>query len=143
MRILIATVGLAAFVAGCATPTPTPVPTAELLVAGTVRQDCGSWGGCAYFIAIEGPGGSWRAEFGYDGEGEELAGAEGLPRTVPPGTYTLTLSSFHVSDHIVNGVRELESADATCSTTLNVRGDQPILIQGTFDKGSCEVRVTA
>jgi hypothetical protein len=159
MRTLVATVALAAFVAACATPTPTPsaspvptvpttppstpVPAADLVVAGTVREWCGSIGGCAYFISIDGPGGSWKAEFGRGGQDEELAGADGMPTTIPAGTYTLTLSSVMVSDAIINGVRQFGPADATCSTTLNVRGDQPIRIEGMFDKGSCEVGVKA
>lgn len=108
-----------------------------------MREGCGSWGGCAYFITIGGAGGSWEAEFAQDGHGQDLAGAEGLPRRIPAGSYTLTLSSVHVSDSVANGIRELEATDATCSATFDVRGDQPILIQGTFDKGSCEVGVTA
>jgi len=175
MRILIATVALAAVLTACASPaptpsastappapstlsptpaastappapstlSPTPVPAADLVVAGTVREWCGSIGGCAYFISIDGPGGSWKAEFGRGGQDDELAGAVGLPATVPAGTYTLTLSSVMVSDAVLNGKRQFGPADATCSATLNVRGDQPIRIEGMFDKGSCEVWVKA
>ena len=157
--MVMATVALAAVVAACATPTPTPspsavppapstlsptpVPAADLVIAGTVRQWCGSIGGCAYFITIDGPGGSWKAEFGRGGRDDELAGADGLPSTISAGTYTLTLSSVMVSDAILNGVRQLGPADATCSATLHVRGDRPIRVQGLFDKGSCEVGVSS
>lgn len=159
MRIAIATVALAAVAAACATPTltpspsavppapatlsPTPVPAADLVVAGAVRESCGSIGGCAYFINIDGPRESWRAELSRGGQGDELAAADGLPSKLAAGSYTLTLSSVMVSDAILNGVRQFGPADATCSTTLIVRGDQPIRIQGMFDKGSCEVGVTA
>jgi len=159
MGALIAIVALVGFVVACASPTPTPspspvptvpstppltpVPAADLVVAGTVRGSCLSFGGCAYFINLDGDGGSWKAEFGQDAPGNQLAGAEGLPATIPAGTYTLTLSSVMVSDLVLNGERQFGPTDATCATTLDVRGDQPIRIQGTFDKGSCEVQVNA
>ena len=157
MKIRPATLALAAFLAACqtttpppsvsatppatSTPSPSPIPAADLVAAATVRQGCGSIGGCAYFVNIDGVGESWKAEFGFDGQGDDLVAAEGLPSTIPAGTYTLTLSSVLVSDEIVNGVRQLGPTDASCSTTLNVRGDKPIRIEGTFDDGSCEVGV--
>lgn len=122
---------------------PTPVPAADLVVAGAVLQGCGSWGGCAYFITIDATSESWKAEFIRGGQDDELVAGIGLPATIPSGTYTLTLSSAHVSDDVINGVRQLESTDATCSTTIKVRGDHPVRIQGLFDMGSCEVVVEA
>jgi hypothetical protein len=158
MRRVTAVLGLAAvIVAACANPTPTPskvpqppstpfvtpAPAADLVVTGAVREWCGSIGGCAYFITIDGPGGSWKGEFGTGGQDDELGVANGLPSRIPAGTYTLSLSSVMVSDLIANGVRQLGPADATCSAKLDVSGPERIHIRGLFDKGSCEVTVTS
>ena len=107
-----------------------------------MHQGCGSIGGCAYYISIEGDGGSWRGKFGGRGAGGVRNGAAGLPGKIPVGIYTLTLSSYSVSDVILNGVRQEFGPDAICSTTRNALGDQPLDIEGTFDGDSCEIVVS-
>ena len=124
------------------TPSPTPVPVAELVVTGSVREWCGSIGGCAYFISIRGPAGSWSAELQPGDADGELAGGPGLPDAIPAGTYRVALSSVMVSDEVSNGVRELGPVDGSCSASLVVSGAGPIVVDGRFDKGSCEVGVT-
>ncbi len=174
----ISTLALAAVVAGCASPTPSPslpatqpeprtpapsqpaappdpsttvsVPTKNLLFTATAEW-CGSIGGCAYFISLGGGGETWKAEFGYDGSGNEagsdglpvakLAGAKGLPYAIPAGAYALTLSQVMVSDEIRNGERQFGPTTAVCSTTLDIRDGQPMGIQGAFKMGSCQVAV--
>jgi hypothetical protein len=124
----------------CATSSGSPL-AADLVVTGTIRQGCGSIGGCAYFITLEGPGGSWKSEFGRGARDDELAGANSLPRYLSAGTYTLILSSVMVSDVIVNGARQLGPTNATCSAQFDVSSAEPIRIQGLFDQGSCEAGV--
>lgn len=107
-----------------------------------MRQSCGSIGGCAYYLTIEGDGGSWRAELGGRGADGVLHGAAGLPSTIPIGIYTLTLSSYMISDAILNGVRQEFGPDAICWTSRTVRSDQPLRIVGTFDGDACLIAVS-
>lgn len=116
---------------------PTPVPQAHLQVTGQVREQCGSLGGCAYFVHIEGAGGAWDAEFDVD-KYPELT-ATGLPDSVPVGTYEVTMTSKLVSDAITNGQRQIGPVDATCSASIEATADRSIIVLGAFDDGSCEV----
>ena len=162
MRLVAAAVAVTGLLAACGTPapwatpapslapSPTSAPAADLRVAGSVPEHCGSIGGCAYFVSIEGPAGAWKAQFGLGGKAQfgrvgyvhELGGPVDLPSVIPAGTYTLTLWSVLVSDvGVVNGAREFGPTDATCSNRLDVRGDHPIRVQGTFDQSSCEIVV--
>ena len=148
----------AVIVAACAQPTPpTPSPAASptprasaspaataaaLRVEGTVREWCGSIGGCAYFAELRGPEGPWRAEFVFRGE-EALVIGGGLPATLPAGDYTLTLSSRVVSDAILNGVRQVGPIDATCFTDFTVApGQGSIGAHGSFESDACSVETT-
>lgn len=148
----------AVIVAACAQPTPpTPSPAASptlraspspaataavLRVEGTVREWCGSFGGCAYFAELRGPEGPWQAEFVGRGEGALVIGG-GLPATLPAGDYTLTLSSRLVSDAILNGVRQVGPIDATCSIDFTVApGQGSIGAHGSFDNDACSIETT-
>ena len=149
-----ALLGVAMVVAACAGPTPSPAParpTASLaptstpapvfiVVTVSVREHCGSIGGCAYFVSISGPGGNWTAEM--EGTTSSLGSAD-LPAALPAARYVFDFHSVLVSDVIANGQRELGPNDAECSTTIDIVAGQSPRIEAVFDDGSCEVATSA
>jgi hypothetical protein len=112
-----------------------------LFVQGTVRESCGSIGGCAYEVVIEGGGRSWQSEFRRTDHPEQLVATDGLPRTIEPGTYTVELSTHLVSDVVMNGQRETQLA-GRCVGTLQVVDAGPASIHGVFDGNTCVVEAT-
>ncbi len=138
--------------AGTAQPTaqPTPAiseaPTAApvaLRVRARITEQCGSEGGCAYYADLDGPGGPWHAKFVSSPLLGEIIADEGMPGTLPLGAYTLTLTSYVVSDVIVNNQPPQESLDTTCSADFTVAvGQLPIFALGTFQAEDCSVDVS-
>ena len=157
MKAASAIVVLALAAAACAAPTPTPRPAASrspapssvpspspqvrLFVQGTVRESCGSIGGCAYSIVIEGGGRSWQAEFRRTDHPEQLVATDGMPATIEPGTYTVELSTHLVTDVILNGQRKTQLA-GRCVGTLQVVDAGTASIHGVFDGNTCTVEAT-
>ncbi len=152
---------LAAFVFGaCAQPAPTthPSATAEasapptsvataavLRVQGTVRESCGGGeGGCAYLAELAGDGWTHKAEFAYGRGGGAIVVDTGLPKTLPAGAYTLTLTSRYGSDVIVNVLPQVGGEDARCVAEFSVAAGQVVVnVRSTFDKGACSIDVEA
>ncbi len=121
------------------TPAASPV---ALNVQATIIDQCGSEGGCAYYADLDGPGGQWHAKFAWGRGGGALVIDEGLPATLALGDYTLTLTSYVVSDVIVNNEPPQESLDASCSADFTVApGQLPIFARGTFQADECSVLV--
>lgn len=150
----------AAFVFGaCAQPAPTTHPSASaesatptsvatavaLRVQGTVRESCGGGeGGCAYFAELAGDGGTNRAEFAYGRGGGVIVVDTGLPKTLPPGDYSLTLTAHYGSDVMLDGVRQIGGEDARCGAEFAVASGQAVVnVRSTFDKGVCSIDVEA
>jgi hypothetical protein len=162
---VIVVVALAAAACGAATPTPRPAaipspapsslpspslapssvpspsPQVRLFVQGTVRESCGSIGGCAYSIVIEGGGRSWQADFRRTDHPEQLVATDGMPVTIEPGTYTVELSTHLVTDVILNGERKTQLA-GRCVGTLQVVDEGFASIHGVFDGNTCVVEAT-
>ena len=121
-----------------ATSPPAPVP---IVVTASVRESCGSIGGCAYFTSISGSGGTWTAEL--EGSASSL-GSTALPAELAPGRYVLAFHSAFVSDVLSpNEQRQLGPDDAKCSRTIDIVADQPVRIEAVFGAGSCEIDTSA
>ena len=125
-----------------ATPTPAPsaAPTA-LDVAGFVAA-CPAVGGCSYALELRGADAQWRADLAVDAAGQVSAGA-GLPATLEPGYYSVTVTSRRNPDSIGGGIGDPGPVDATCSADFAVAAfDDVMLVSATFAKGSCEIRAS-
>lgn len=112
-----------------------------VVIEGSVRESCGSIGGCAYFVSTDGPGSTYY-EVELEDAGTSLRPA-GLPVSMVPGRYTFTFRSAHVSDAVLNGQRQLGPTDATCSTTIEVEAGDAPRIEAVFRDGSCEISASA
>jgi hypothetical protein len=102
-------------------------------------EQCGSEGGCAFYVDLIDRDGSTRT-----GEVGVTSGAESnLPPRLKVGRYTVTFRSSLVSDVIVNGSPPGQSPDASCTATFEVSADNSgVLARGVFRADSCEVVIT-
>jgi hypothetical protein len=116
-------------------PSGTPGPVL-IVVEASVRESCGSIGGCAYFASISGPAGNWTAEL--EGTASSL-GSTALPPALAPGQYAFAFRSAFVSDEVLNGQRQIGPTDVECSTTIDVAPGASPRIQAVFNAGSCEI----
>lgn len=154
-RTRLVLLSVAMVVTACAGPVPslapaTPTPSAQatstpapvlIVVTASVRESCGSIGGCAYFTSISGSGGSWAAEL--EGTASSL-GSTALPAGLAPGRYAFAFRSAFVSDVLSpNGQRQLGPDDAKCSRTIDIVAEQPVRIEAIFGAGSCEINTSA
>jgi hypothetical protein len=121
-------------------PIPSPSPAAVTFAASiAMLEQCGSEGGCAFTIELVDPA-------GVVSSGHTL-GSDALDPPLPAllgrGTYSLTFSSFLVSDIIVSGQPPAETPDASCAATFEVAGSEAsITARGEFRADSCEVVVS-
>lgn len=150
----------AVVIAACAQPTPptptpaaapatpaasTPVETAAaLLLQVTIPGGFCSYGGCAYFAELSGHEGASKAEFERDPGGDAIVVGAGLPATLPAGDYTLSLTSYVLSDALVaGGGRPLGPIAATCSAHFIVApGQASVSGHGSFDQDTCSVTIS-
>lgn len=110
------------------TPSATvaPVPSgglvAELLIEGTIEENCGSIGGCAYQAELDGPGEAPPVPLEFVlNERQQLIAQSG---PLQPGEYTLRVKVHLMSDAIVRGQpRPLGPVSAACGAKFAVTLD--------------------
>lgn len=115
--------------------------TVRFDVEARVLQPCTSMGGCAYAIEMVTADATYLAALIQTPGG--LMPKVGLPAALRPGTATVTLTSWALSDAVVNGKRERLAVDAECSA--DVRADPGIDSVGvhvTFVAGSCSIELS-
>lgn len=148
---------IATLLVGCGQPAPSgpsagpsvalsPSPTVQTAAVLSVRGHeafgaCGSFGGCAYYVELDGPSGSWQAEFetrkGIP-DGIALVIDAGLPPTLVAGRYTVSLTKKLVSDAIENGVRQIGPTSAACASSFTVFPGQPsVAVEVEFEFDTC------
>lgn len=135
---------LATFAAACSSrPEPSAGPMSIRLYSELTA--CTSFGGCAAYVSLAPKGGPDGPETRLSRLGSRAL-TQGLPPSVPAGTYTVRFRSVLVSDDIVNGQAPSEFPDGSCSLEISTPNGTPLAagveIVVVFRPGSCEATAT-
>ena len=124
-------------------PVPSGPGTASLRLDAT-RGACNSFGGCAYVVRLNGPGGQSEADFELTPEGPDLVLRPGFPLALAEGDYAIAFELRFMSDAISdNGPRDF-GIGATCGSAFKVGpGRSVIRVRVDFGADSCAVSVAS
>jgi hypothetical protein len=137
-------VALVAVVGACSErPAQSPAPMSVRLF--TELAACNSLGGCAAYVSLSSTDGPNAPETRLSRLGPRQL-TQGLPGSVPPGSYRVHFRSVLVSDEMLNGHRVGEYTDAECSLDIATPGEavlgSGVDILVVFRPGSCDASAT-
>ena len=116
-----------------------PVGTTRLELAAEFREQCGSIGGCAAYVALIPAGETNSVEYAL---ASSASVSEPRPELIAPGSYTVRFRLAGVSDDREVGAPPDEWTIATCEEDIDVFDQAAVNITVTFARDSCETSAT-